>query len=303
MTTAAVTVEMGGRQLKLSNLDKVLWPEAGFTKGQMIDYYARIAEVMVPHLAGRPITLRRYPNGVDGQSFFEKNCPSHRPPWLPVTDMTDRHSKTISFCLLEEQAALVWTANLAAVELHPALARGDRLDHPTSVVFDLDPGPGADAVTCGRVALLLREALDALGLVSLVKTSGSKGLQLYVPLNTDITYDQTRPFSLALAQVLEKAHPDLVVTTQDKSVRPNRVLIDWSQNTEFKTTVSVYSLRARARPTVSTPVTWDEIEAAVDAGDAGLLVFETHQVLERVAEHGDLMAPLLGVSQTLPALA
>jgi bifunctional non-homologous end joining protein LigD len=302
VASATVTVEMGGRQLKLSNLDKVLWPEAGFTKGQMIDYYARIAEVMVPHLAGRPITLRRYPNGVDGQSFFEKNCPSHRPPWLPVTDMTDRHSKTISFCLLEEQAALVWTANLAAIELHPSLARGDRLDQPTSVVFDLDPGPGADVVTCGRVALLIRETLEALGLMSLVKTSGSKGLQLYVPLNSASSYEQTRPFSLALAQVIEKAHPDLVVTTQDKSVRPNRVLIDWSQNTEFKTTVSVYALRARPQPTVSTPVTWDEVEAAVKAGDGTRLVFETAEVLERVAESGDLMAPLLSVEQTLPEL-
>jgi bifunctional non-homologous end joining protein LigD len=216
--------------------------------------------------------------------------------------MTDRHSKTISFCLLEEQAALVWTANLAAIELHPSLARGDRLDQPTSVVFDLDPGPGADVVTCGRVALLLRETLDALGLVSLVKTSGSKGLQLYVPLNSGSSYEQTRPFSLALAQVLEKAHPDLVVTTQDKSVRPNRVLIDWSQNTEFKTTVSVYALRARPQPTVSTPVTWDEVEAAVRAGDGGRLVFETAEVLERVAEHGDLMAPLLRVEQSLPEL-
>jgi bifunctional non-homologous end joining protein LigD len=302
VASATVTVEMGGRQLKLSNLDKVLWPEAGFTKGQMIDYYARIAEVMVPHLAGRPITLRRYPNGVDGQSFFEKNCPSHRPPWLGVTDMTDRHGKTISFCLLEEQAALVWTANLAAIELHPALARGERLDQPTSVVFDLDPGPGADVITCGRVALLIRQTLDVLGLVSVVKTSGSKGLQLYVPLNSETTYEQTRPFSLALAQVVEKAHPDLVVTTQDKSVRPNRVLIDWSQNTEFKTTVSVYALRARPRPTVSTPVTWEELEAAVGAGDASRLVFETAQVLERVAEHGDLMAPLLSVKQSLPEL-
>jgi bifunctional non-homologous end joining protein LigD len=302
MASASVTVEMSGRQLKLSNLDKVLWPEAGFTKGQMIDYYARIAEVMVPHLAGRPITLRRYPNGVDGQSFFEKNCPSHRPPWLAVTDMTDRHGKTISFCLLEEQAALVWTANLAAIELHPALARGDRLDEPTSVVFDLDPGPGADVVTCGRVALLLRETLEALGLDSLVKTSGSKGLQLYVPLNSKITYEQTRPFSLALAQVLERAHPDLVVTTQDKAVRPNRVLIDWSQNTEFKTTVSVYALRARPRPTVSTPVTWEELAGAVAAGDGSRLVFETAQVLERVAEHGDLMAPLLTIEQSLPLL-
>jgi bifunctional non-homologous end joining protein LigD len=300
--TDEVVVDLAGRQLRLSNLDKVLWPDTGFTKGQMIDYYARIAEVMVPHLAGRPITLRRYPNGVDAPSFFEKNCPSHRPPWIPVTTMTDRNAKSIGFCLLEEPAALVWTANLAAIELHPSLARQPDLERPTAVVFDLDPGPGADVITCGRVALLLREALDALGLVSLVKTSGSKGMQLYVPLNRTDTYDRTRPFSLALAQVLERAHPDLVVTTQDKAVRPNRVLIDWSQNTVFKTTVAVYSMRARPEPTVSTPVTWQELEAAVEACEGSRLVFRTHDVLQRVAAHGDLMAPVLTVQQSLPDL-
>jgi bifunctional non-homologous end joining protein LigD len=297
-----VDVDLGGRHLRISNLDKVLWPESGFTKGQMIDYYARIAEVMVPHLAGRPITLRRYPDGVDGQSFFEKNCPSHRPPWIPVTPVTDRNGKSISFCQVEEPAALVWTANLAAIELHPSLARGADLGRPTAVVFDLDPGPGADVITCARVAMLLREALEALGLGSLVKTSGSKGMQLYVPLNAATSYDQTRPFSLALAQVLERAHPDLVVTTQDKSVRPNRVLIDWSQNTDFKTTVAAYSLRARSLPTVSTPVTWQEVEAAVEHGDADRLVFQAGDVLERVAAHGDVMAPVLTMEQTLPDL-
>jgi len=299
--SGAVAVDIGGRRLQLSNLDKVLWPDTGFTKGEMIDYYARIAEVMVPHLSGRPITLRRYPNGVEGTSFFEKNCPSHRPPWIPVAPTADRHGKTIGFCLLEEQAALVWTANLAAIELHPSLAQGASLERPTAVVFDLDPGPGADVVTCGRVALLLREVLDTLDLVSLVKTSGSKGLQLYVPLNSETSYDQTRPFSLALAQVLERAHPELVVTTQDRSVRPNRVLIDWSQNAAFKTTVAVYSLRARPRPTASTPVTWDEVERAVGGAGGETLVFDAAQVLARVAEHGDLMAPVLTLRQALPA--
>jgi bifunctional non-homologous end joining protein LigD len=208
----------------------------------------------------------------------------------------------ISYCQLSEPAALVWTANLAAIEIHPSLARREDLERPTSVVFDLDPGPGADVITCGQVALLLREALDMLGLTALVKTSGSKGLQLYVPLNSEASYEETRPFSLALAQVLERRHPDLVVTTQDKSVRPNKVLIDWSQNTAFKTTVSVYSLRARPRPTVSTPVSWEEVSAACDKSDAGALVFEADQVLERVNRFGDLMAPLLEVTQSLPAL-
>jgi bifunctional non-homologous end joining protein LigD len=273
----------------------VLWPETGFTKGELIDYYARIAPVMLPHLAGRPITLRRYPNGVDAASFFEKNCPSHRPPWLQTIKMGD-----VSFCLLEEPADLVWVANLAAIELHPSLATRDDLERPTAIVFDLDPGPGADVLTCGKVALMLREALGSLSLTSLIKTSGSKGLQLYVPLNTAVTYEQTKPFSLALAQVLERAHRDLVVTTQDKSVRPNKVLIDWSQNTSFKTTVAVYSVRARPRPTVSTPVTWQEVEAACDAGDPGALAFEAPAVLDRVERLGDLMASVLTTKQKLP---
>jgi bifunctional non-homologous end joining protein LigD len=297
VTEKTVEVDVGGRRLKLSNLDKVLWPEAGFTKGQMIDYYARIADVMLPHVTGRPITLRRFPNGVDKQSFFEKNCPSHRPPWVSTIEMAD-----VNYCELLEPAALVWTANLAAIELHPSLAKRDDLERPTAVVFDLDPGPGADVLTCGRVALLLRDALDALKLTSLVKTSGSKGLQLYVPLNAKATYDETRPFSLALAQVLERRHPDLVVTTQDKSVRPNKVLIDWSQNTRFKTTVSVYSLRARPRPTASTPLAWDEVEAACDSGNTEALVFEAGEVLDRVERLGDLMAPVLKLKQSLPAL-
>ena len=297
MTDNTVDVDVSGRRLKLSNLEKVLWPEAGFTKAQMIDYYARVAEVMLPHVTGRPITLRRFPNGVDQQSFFEKNCPSHRPSWVSTVEMAD-----VSYCQLSEPAALVWTANLAAIELHPSLAKRDHLERPTSVVFDLDPGPGADVITCGRVALLLREALGLLGLTALVKTSGSKGLQLYVPLNSKVSYEETRPFSLAIAQVLERQHPELVVTTQDKAVRPNKVLIDWSQNASFKTTVSVYSLRARPRPTASTPVSWEELEHACDADDADALVFEANQVLERIERFGDLMAPVLEVKQSLPVL-
>jgi bifunctional non-homologous end joining protein LigD len=298
LTETSVEVDLGGRRLKLTNLDKVLWPKTGFTKGQMIDYYARIAPVMLGHVTARPITLRRYPNGVDKMSFFEKNCPSHRPPWLPTIEMGG-----IGYCCLSEPASLVWTANLAAIELHPSLARSEDLERPTSVVFDLDPGEGADVLTCGQVALWLREALAVLKLEAWVKTSGSKGLQVYVPLNTPVTYDETRPFSRALAQVLERQHPELIVTTQDRSVRPKKVLIDWSQNTASKTTVSVYSMRARERPTASTPVAWDEVEAALASGDAERLVFEAPAVLQRVEEQGDLMAPLLSVEQTLPALS
>jgi bifunctional non-homologous end joining protein LigD len=298
VSPASVEVSVAGRTLRLSNLDKVLWPESGFTKGQAIDYYARIAPVMLPHVSRRPITLRRFPNGVDEQSFFEKNCPSHRPDWMTTIEMGD-----VGYCSFDEPAALVWAANLAAIEIHPSLARADDLECPTSLVFDLDPGPGADVLTCAEVALWLREALEVLGLKSWVKTSGSKGLQQYVPLAGTQGYQITKPFSLALAQVIERQHPDRVVTTQDKSVRPNRVLIDWSQNTSFKTTVSVYSLRARARPTASTPVSWDEVTSALQAGDPGRLVFEANDVLERVERLGDLMEPLVNGDQELPALS
>jgi bifunctional non-homologous end joining protein LigD len=294
---AGTTVRVEGRELSLSNLDKELWPGTGFTKGDMIDYYARIAPVMLPHLTGRPITLRRFPNGVDGGSFFEKNCPSHRPGWVETQPMGD-----VNYCLVEEPATLVWLANLAAIELHPTLARAPELERPTAVVFDLDPGPPAGVLTCARVALLLCRTLETLGLRSWVKTSGSKGLQVYAPLNADVTYDQTKPWSAALARLLERAHPDLVVSSQEKSIRRGKVLIDWSQNTASKTTVSVYSLRARPRPTASTPVAWDEVDDALAAGDAERLVFEAGETLARVADDGDLMAPVLEVTQELPGL-
>ena len=297
MSPAATSVDVGGRTLQLSNLDKVLWPATGFTKGQMIDYYARIAPVMLPHLAGRPITLRRWPNGVEAGSFFEKSCPSHRPDWMPTIDQGG-----VGYCLLEEPAALVWTANLAAVELHPTLASAPDLERPRSVVFDLDPGPPADLVTCARVAQLLRALLDRLGLAAWPKTSGSKGLQLYVPLNTPTGYDRTRAFALGLARVVEQAHPDLVVTTQDRSVRPGRVLIDWSQNHPTKTTVSVYSLRAWTTPSTSTPVTWDELDDAARREDAERLRFSPEEVLQRVEDRGDLMAPVLELEQEVPDL-
>lgn len=290
-------VEIGGRKLRLSNLDKELWPGTGFTKGAMIDYYARIAPVLLPHLQGRPVTRVRFPNGVAQKSFFEKNCPSHRPEWAGTIRLGD-----VDYCAVDEVATLVWLANLAAIELHPSLAAAPHLDRPRAVVFDLDPGAPADVLACAEVALDLRDALDHLGLQAWIKTSGSKGLQLYVPLNGKATYDTVKPWSFAVARVLEKARPDRVVTTQEKTARRNKVLIDWSQNTESKTTVAVYSLRARERPTVSTPLSWDEVQAALEKGDAGALRFESGDVLERVAERGDLMAPVLEVTQELPAL-
>ena len=296
-----VAVEVGGRQLTLSNLEKVLYPEAGFTKGQVIDYYTRIAPVLVPHLAGRPLTLKRYPNGVAGPFFYEKNCPKHRPPWVATTPVFGgRKGETMDYCVADDLPTLVWMANLAALELHPSLSRGSEIGRPTMLVFDLDPGPPAALLECTRVALLLKEVLDGMGLESFVKTSGSKGLQLYAPLNTAVTYDETKAFAHALAKVLEARHPQQVLSLMKKELRTGKVFIDWSQNDEHKTTVSIYSLRARPRPTVSTPVTWDEIAEAGDSGDADHLVFEAPDVLARVEEHGDLFAPVLGLEQRLP---
>ena len=290
-----VEVRIGQRSLSLSNLDKVLWPETGFTKGQLIDYYSRIAPVMVPHLTRRPITLRRWPNGVNATSFFEKNCPSHKPPWVESVLMGD-----VNYCLIDEPAALVWVANLASIEVHPSLAQAPDLDVPTALVFDLDPGAPADVITCAEVAVILRDALDRLGLQAWPKTSGSKGIQVYAPLNSGANYDRVKPFAQAVAQLLEREHPDLIVSVMEKSRRKKKVFIDWSQNTASKTTVAVYSVRALERPSVSTPVTWEELDDALSAKDASLLRFEPEQVVERVDRLGDLHAPVLDVQQELP---
>ena len=292
-------VAVAGRTLSVSNLEKLLYPAAGFTKGQVLDYYARIAPVMLPHLTGRPITLKRYPDGVDGAHFFEKNCPSHRPSWIPThTVVVEAGRRSVGFCLIQEPAALVWTANLAAIELHPGLAVVGDLTRPTVMVFDLDPGPPAGLKECAEVALLLRDSLGVLGLKAVAKTSGSKGLQVYVPLNSATDFEATRQFSLALAQILERQRPDLVVTNMSKDVRPRKIFIDWSQNSSFKTTVAVYSLRARERPTVSTPVRWEELEKDPDS-----LRFEAADVLDRVKAEGDLFEPVLQLEQQLPVLA
>ncbi|HEV7846265.1 MAG TPA: non-homologous end-joining DNA ligase [Thermoleophilaceae bacterium] len=294
-----LSVDVAGKQLSLSNLDKVMYPEVGFTKGHVIDYYTRIAPVLLPHLEDRPLTLKRYPNGVDGGHFYEKQCPSHRPDWVR-SEPVELSSKTINFCICDELATLVWLANLADLELHPSLSKVPDVERPTLMAFDLDPGPGTGLAECCEVALLLRDALARLELDCFPKTSGSKGLQIYVPLNVEgVDYDHgTKLISNALARHLESEHPKLIVSQQKKELRKNKVLIDWSQNDEHKTTVSVYSLRARERPTVSTPLSWDEVEA----GDADALVFETDDVLARVEELGDLFAPVLELEQRLPAL-
>ena len=299
-------VEVDGRELKLTNLDKVLYPEAGFTKGEVIDYYAKVAPAIVPHLAGRALTLRRFPEGVDDTdaAFFEKRCPKHRPEWVRTTRVkAGPRAGDIDFCVCEDRATLAWMAQLAAIELHPSLSLGKKHERPTVLAFDLDPGPPADIVDCGRVALRLREVLGQLGLESLVKTSGSKGMQLYVPLNTATSYEETRPFAQAIAQLLAKQTPDEVIAKMGKkTLRAGKVFIDWYQNNERKTTIAVYSLRARERPTVSTPVTWEEVERAVEKDDAESLVFEAGEVLQRIERHGDLFAPVLELKQSLPNL-
>ena len=291
-------VEIDGRRLKVSNLDKVLYPEVGFTKAEVIDYYVRIAPVMLPHIADRGVTLRRYPNGVEETSFFEKRCASHRPDWVHTFDGPGDRDGTIGYCALDSTAALAWAANLAALEIHAPMARGADIESPTMCVFDLDPGPGTGIPECAEVALDIRAVLDRLaGLECVVKTSGSKGLQLYVPLNSPHRHEHCSSFALAVAQVLEKHHPDRVTSVMKKAARPGKVFIDWSQNSRHKTTVAVYSLRARPRPTVSTPVTWDEVDAAAAGGP---LSFEAAAVLARVAELGDLFAPALEMEQSLP---
>ncbi len=297
----STVVEVEGRSLTLSNLGKVLYPASGFTKGEVIDYYARIAPVLLPHMGDRAMTRRRFPDGVDGGSFYEKNCPKHRPDWVGTLPVAGEDGE-ITFCRLDSLAALIWSANLAALELHAPMALADDPETPTMVVFDLDPGAPADVLDCAEVALWVRHVLHDLGLECLVKTSGSKGLQVYLPLNTRTTHAATAEMARTLAQVMEQQHPDRVVSVQRKTLREGKVLIDWSQNARHKTTACVYTLRARPRPTVSTPLRWAEVEAALDAGDREALTFEAPDVVARVAEHGDLWAPALELRQDLPAL-
>ncbi len=292
-----VEVRVGDRTLSLSNLDKVLYPEVGFTKSQVIDYYARIAPVLVPHVADRCMTLRRWPNGVDQTSFFQKTCPGHRPNWVTTALGPGDGDTGIEYCRLDEPASLVWTANLAALELHAPMARCGDLDTPTTLVFDLDPGPGTGMTECCQVAEVLRDILGSVGLEAWPKTSGSKGMQLYAPLNTPHTHQHASSFALAAGQMAMRELPDLVVVEMAKARRTDRVFIDWSQNSRHKTTIAPYSLRARPTPTVSTPLGWEEVEA----GAAGQpLSFTAEDVLARVETDGDRFAPILDLEQRLP---
>jgi bifunctional non-homologous end joining protein LigD len=301
VTSQEVTIR--GKRLRLSNLDKVFYPATGFTKGQVLDYYLRAAPALLPHLRDRPLTLKRYPNGVTGQYFYEKNCPAHRPPWVKTAPVwSDQNARTMQFCLVQDVATLAWAVNLADLEMHVPLHRAKSLDRPDSVVFDLDPGPPADLVQCCEVAVILQDMFERLGLRLVAKTSGSKGLQLYLPLNGKETYAETKPFARAVAEALEASRPGLAVSNMKKSLRRHRVLVDWSQNDPHKTTVCVYSLRARERPTVSTPVTWEEVRRCLEARDPSLLSFDSAAVLGRLKERGDLFAPLSTLKQKLPRL-
>jgi len=290
-----------GKKLAVSNLGKVLYPKVGFTKGEVIEYYIRIAPVLLPHLRDRPLTMKRYPNGVDAEFFYEKNCPSHRPSWVKTAKVwSEGNNRIMDYCLANDLPTLVWAANLADLELHTSLSRKRDVARPTMMVFDLDPGPPADIVQCCQVGLWLRDLLAQVKLKSFAKTSGSKGLQVYVPLNSPVTYDDTKGLSRALAEHLEREHVDLVVSKMLKSLRGGKVLVDWSQNDEHKTTVCAYSLRAKDEPTVSTPVTWNEVENCLKKKKADLLKFRSDKTLARVEKLGDLFESIEKLKQKLP---
>jgi bifunctional non-homologous end joining protein LigD len=297
-TPSKIATEVAGRRLTLSNLEKVLYPAVGFTKAGVIDYYARIAPVMLPHLARRAVTMVRWPDGVEASSFFEKRCPPHAPDWVETAVAYD----DVNACVVDDVATLVWMANLAALELHTLQATVDDPEHPTSMVLDLDPGAPADILDCCRVALAIQGMLERLGLVSVVKTSGGKGLHLAVPVR-DATADETKAFARALGQLLAKDDPDRVTIVMARDVRAGRVFVDWSQNDQHKTTVCAYSLRAQPRPMVSTPLSWDEVSDALESDDGESLEHDTESAVARVAEVGDLYETNLTMPQELPELA
>jgi bifunctional non-homologous end joining protein LigD len=306
MARKAQEITVEGRRIAVTNLDKELYPGGHYTKGEIINYYVRVAPFLLPHIKDRPVTLKRFPNGVSGEFFYEKDAPSFTPDWVqtfPVPRRTGRGGQ-IQYILINDLPTLVWSANLANLEIHPFLHRVPNIDRPTMIVFDLDPGEGADVVTCARVAIISRDLLQELGLKSFAKVSGSKGIQLYVPLNTPTSYSETGPFAKAIAEMLEQRNPDLVLSDMSKSRRRNKVFVDWSQNSDFKTTISVYSLRAKtAVPYVSLPVGWDELQKAIDADDAKSLYFTPGAALERLEKVGDLFEPVLKLKQRLPDLA
>jgi bifunctional non-homologous end joining protein LigD len=300
--TDNVTLDFGEKRVTCTRLSKILYPKAGFTKAEVIDYYVRVAPFLLPHLRDRPVSLKRFPDGVTGEAYWEKDAPSFTPEWVRTVPVSRRAGGSdIHYILIDDAAALAWTANIAALELHPFLHRAPTIDQPTSVVFDLDPGTGADIVTCAEVAFLLKAVLERLGLELWPKVSGSKGLQLYVPLNTPISYAVTQGFARTVAELIEEQRPDIAISSMPKATRDGKVFIDWSQNADFKTTVGVYSLRAKTdRPFVSMPVTWDELHADMRKKQRDALYFDPKQALGRLDKLGDLFAPLLSKKQHIP---
>jgi len=295
------TLDIEGTKVDVSNLDKVFYPKTGFTKGEVIDYYVRVSPALLPHLKSRPISLKRYPDGVEGFFFYEKECPSHHPKWVKTAKVPKSNGEDINYCLMDDLPTLVWAANLADLELHTFLHKAPALHRPTALAFDLDPGPPADVVLCCQVGLWLKAIFNKLGLESFPKTSGSKGLQVYVPLNTAVTYEKTKAFARAIAEYLAEKAPDIVLSRMERKLRPGKVFVDWSQNDDGKTTVTVYSLRAKEHPTVSTPITWKEVQQALKKSKR--LSFETSDVLKRIAKLGDLFEPVLKLKQKLPPLS
>ena len=303
MATKNEYLEVDGRKIPLSNLEKVFYPGGRFTKAQVIDYYVRIAGYLLPHVQNRPVTLKRFPDGVFGEFFYEKNAPAFTPAWVKTFPVArrERTGEDIKYVVINELATLVWLANLANLEIHPFLHHVPKIDQPTSIVFDCDPGEGADLLSCARVALMLRELLEELDLDCWPKVSGSKGLQVYVPLNTAVNYETTQGLAKAIAEILAQREPKLIVADMSKALRRRRVFIDWSQNADFKTTVGVYSLRAKShKPLVSMPVHWRELEAALSANEAAGLYFSPEAAVTRANKLGDLFKPVLSKKQRLP---
>jgi bifunctional non-homologous end joining protein LigD len=293
-------LEVGGRRLAIRHLDRVIYPRSGITKGEVLHYYVEVAELILPHLRDRLLHMHRYPEGVAGPRFWQKGCPEHRPSWMPTAPVWSRDKgTTIDYCVVNELAALLWAVNIGSLELHSSLHRRHDLHRPTALAFDLDPGEGVGILECCEVALRVRGLCHRLGLQTFPKTSGSKGLQVYVPLNLDATYVVTKPVARQLAEHLEAETPEQVVSRMSRAARRGKVFIDWSQNTEHKSMVCVYSLRAKERPTASTPVSWDEVQGALETGDAARLSFEMTDVVARIREHGDLFAPVLALRQEL----
>ncbi len=295
--------EVAGRRLTLTNLEKDLYPSYGFTKAQILEYYRRISPFMLPHLKGRALTLKRYPNGVEEEFFFEKRCPSHRPPWVVTAEIPQHNGEEMTVCLVNDLNTLIWVGNLASLELHVPLAGAASPGTPDAVVFDLDPGDPAGILDCARVALILRELLAPLKLEGFVKTSGQKGLHVYLPLNRrEATFADTKKFSKSVAEVLQRNYPELVTAKMAKAERTGKVFINWSQNDASKTMVSVYSLRAREKPFVSFPLPWGELEELAGRGDPEKFFVLAPEAQSRAEKKGDLFREVLVKKQKLPYL-